>query len=320
MTYPINAQNQRYQAYPGNYSGVTINVTNPSLTSSIPNISGQGQSQAGFANPQVQVYPSVNPQSQAQQVSYPAGYYMNNYNQPPQVVYNTTYQNQQTQPQGQQQPQLLPQSQTQPLAVGGYSYAPQGGQVQNAPYGYPTSMMPQQNQYSAPMQNPYPAYDFEQEQNMASSKEVLAKLDKLIEIEQNQQKVKSKKQVVVLTDEYIMSLENFLNNPNKEIRRKGASEVIHRLGEDKGRQKDPALNALLNKMLQDPDKGVRVLAISAFSSGIAKGNDLTVQLLKHMEANPQLYPDDVEAVSMALLKMAADTETIYVDAPVNVKK
>ena len=55
-------------------------------------------------------------------------------------------------------------------------------------------------------------------------------------------------------------------------------------------------------------------------AGIAKGNDLTVQLLKYMEANPQLYPDDVEAVSMALLKMAADTETIYVDAPVNVKK
>ena len=109
---------------------------------------------------------------------------MNNYNQPPQVVYNTTYQNQQSQPQAQvqPQPQLLPPSQTQPNAVGGYSYAPQGGQVQNAPYGYPTSMMPQQNQYSAPMQNPYPAYDFEQEQNMASSKEVLAKLDKLIEL------------------------------------------------------------------------------------------------------------------------------------------
>lgn len=316
MTYQINTQNQRIPAYPGNYSGVTINVTNPSLSSSIPNCSVQGQYQTGFVNPQVQAYPSVNPQPQAQQVSYPAEYYMNNYNQPPQVVYNNTYQNSQVQP----QPQVFSQPQAQPNAVGGYLYAPQGSQVQNAPYSYPTSMMPPQNQYSAPMQTSYPAYDFEQEQNLASSKEVLAKLDKLIEIEQNQQKIKTKKEVVVLTDEYIMSLENFLNNPNKEIRRKGASEVINRLGEDKGRKTDPALNALLNKMLQDPDKGVRVLAISAFSSGIAKGNDLTVQLLKYMEANPQLYPDDVEAVSMALLKMAADMETIYVDAPVKVKK
>ena len=117
-----------------------------------------------------------------------------------------------------------------------------------------------------------------------------------------------------------MSLENYLNNPNSDIRLMASKEVLTRFDEDKTRFDDAALNALLNKMLQDPDKGVRVLAISAFSSGIAKGNDLTVQLLKYMEANPQLYPDDVEAVSMALLKMAADTETIYVDAPVNVKK
>lgn len=321
MTYSINAQNQRYQACPGNYSGVTINVTNPSLTSGIPNSPAQVQYQAGFVNPQVQVYPSVNPQPQAQQVSYPAEYYVNNYNQPPQVVYNTTYQNQQ--PQAQPQPQPLPQQQTQSNAVGGYLHAPQGGQVQNAPYapyGYPTSMMPPQNQYSAPMQNSYPAHDFEQEENLASSKEVLAKLDKLIEIEQKQQLNKSKKEVVVLTDEYIMSIENFLNNPNKEIRRKGASEVINRFGEDKTRRNDPALNALLNKMIQDPDKGVRTLAISAISSGIASGNALTVQLLKHMEANPQMYPDDVEQVAMALLKMSASTETIYVDASVKSKK
>lgn len=287
MTYPINAQNQKVQAYPGNYSGVTINVTNPSLSSNMPACSTPAYCQnAPYQQAYPQTQPYYAPQPQVQQINYPPEYYINNYNQPPQVAFN------------QQQPQIQPQ---------------QGN------YNYQAPVMLPQNQYQAPAQNYYPAYDFEQEQNLASSKEVLAKLDKLIEIEQNQQKNKMKKEVVVLTDEYIMSLENFLNNPNKEIRRKGASEVINRLGEDKNRRNDPALNALLNKMLQDPDAGVRTLGISAFSSGIASGNDYTVQLLKYMEANPQLYPNDTEQVAVALLKMAAGTETIYVDAPVKSK-
>ena len=287
MTYPINAQNQKIPAYSGNYSGVTINVTNPSLSSNMPACPNPAYCQnAPYQQAYPQAQPYYAPQPQVQQINYPPEYYINNYNQPPQVAFN------------QQQPQIQPQ---------------QGN------YNYQEPVMVPQNQYQAPAQNYYPAYDFEQEQNLASSKEVLAKLDKLIEIEQNQQKNKMKKQVVVLTDEYIMSLENFLNNPNKEIRRKGASEVINRLGEDKNRRNDPALNALLNKMLQDPDAGVRTLGISAFSSGIASGNDYTVQLLKYMEANPQLYPNDTEQVAVALLKMAAGTETIYVDAPVKSK-
>lgn len=287
MTNPMNVQNQKYPVYPGNYSGVTINVTNPSLSSNMPACPTPAYCQNApcqQAYPQAQPYYA--PQPQVQQINYPPEYYINNYNQPPQVFVN-------------------PEQQVKNLPSQGYGY-------QNPVGAYP-------NQYQLPVQNNYPAYDFEQEQNLATSKEVLAKLDKLIEIEQNQQKNKVKKDVVVLTDEYIMSLENFLNNPNKEIRRKGASEVINRLGEDKNRRNDPALNALLNKMLQDPDAGVRTLGISAFSSGIASGNDFTVQLLKYMEANPQLYPNDTEQVAVALLKMAAGTETIYVDAPVKTK-
>ena len=295
MTNPINVQNQKIPVYPGNYSGVTINVTNPSLSSNMPACPIPNYYQTAPVSPQAQQ--SYAPQPQVQQINYPPEYYINNYNQPPQVVVNP------------QQPQVV-QNQ------GNYGYPIQNGQDIATNYSYQQPVVTPQSQYQMPVQNYYPAYDFEQEQNLASSKEVLAKLDKLIEIEQNQQKNKLKKQVVVLTDEYIMSLENFLNNQNKEIRRKGASEVINRLGEDKERRNDPALNALLNKMLQDPDAGVRTLGISAFSSGIASGNDYTVQLLKHMEANPQLYPNDTEQVAVALLKMAAGTETIYVDAPV----
>lgn len=334
MTYPINAQNQRYQAYPGNYSGVTINVTNPSLSSNFPGCPMQSCNHVGYAHQRAQINSSTNSQVQDgyyaqpqvyQQVNYPPEYYINNYNQQSQSNIGMQYQNPQgqavqlaPQPQVYQQVQVQPQVKQPQAQQSVYVYPAQASQGYAGTNGYANSVAT--SPYQVPDYNPYPAYDFEQEQNLASSKEVLAKLDKLIEIEQNQQKVKTKKQVVVLTDEYIMSLENFLNNPNKEIRRKGASEVINRLGEDKDRKTDPALNALLNKMLQDPDRGVRILAISAFSSGIAKGNDLSVQLLKYIEANPQMYPDDVEPVSMALLKMAADTETIYVDAPVNVKK
>lgn len=303
MTYPINTQNQRVQAYPGNYSGVTINVTNPSLSSNMPACPMQNpcynQQAYQTAIPQAQIAQAPHPQ--VQQVNYPPEYYINNYNQPPQII---------------MQPQ---QQAVQPQQIG-YVYPNQNSQNSYpANNGYINPVIMPQSQYQSPNYPVYPAYDFEQEQNSAASRDVLAKLDKLIELEQNQQKNKMKKQVTVLTDEYIMSLENFLNNPNKEIRRKGASEVINRLGEDKSRKNDPALNALLNKMLQDPDLGVRTLGISAFASGIAKGNDLSVQLLKYMEANPQLYPNDVEAVSMALLKMAADEETIYVDAPVKNK-
>ncbi len=60
--------------------------------------------------------------------------------------------------------------------------------------------------------------------------------------------------IVALTDEYIMSLENYLNNQNTDIRLMAAKEVLTRLDEDKSRFDDAALNALLNKMLQDPQK------------------------------------------------------------------
>ena len=313
MTNQIYPQNQRI---PGNYSGVTINVTNPSLSSMCPPQQCQQVHQAPYCCPQ---------HSQFAQMSYPSEYYINNYNQPqviPQAAQQQLPQMQQPVPYmssqqsvAQQPPQNIQNHQV----YYNNNYAmpnSQGGQpVQDlGAYSYPQP--PQmQNPYMPAPQGMYPAYDFEQEQNLATSKEVLAKLDKLIEVEQNQQKNKAKKQIVVLTNEYIMSLENFLNNPNKEIRRKGASEVINRFGEDKTRRDDAALNALLNKMLQDPDKGVRTLGLSAVSSGIASGNEFTVQILKNMEANPQLYPDDMEQVAMALLKMSAATETIYVDAP-----
>lgn len=152
----------------------------------------------------------------------------------------------------------------------------------------------------------------EETANNNSANEIIANLDERAaaqrELEQNGKKTK----VVSLTNEYIMSLENYLNNPNKEIRLTASKEIIKRLNEDAARYDDAALNALLNKMLQDPEKLIRIAALSALSSELASGNDYTIQLLKQIQQNPNADPEDVLDASEILLKRAAMTEIRYV--------
>ena len=112
-----------------------------------------------------------------------------------------------------------------------------------------------------------------------------------------------------------MSLENYLNNPNTEIRLMAAKEILTRLDEDKDRFDDAALNALLNKMLQDPEKLVRVAALSAFTSELASGNDYTVKLLNDIQSNPNADKEDVVDAANILLKMSAATEVKYLPQP-----
>jgi hypothetical protein len=112
-----------------------------------------------------------------------------------------------------------------------------------------------------------------------------------------------------------MSLENYLNNPNKEIRLLASKEVLKRLNEDRDRYNDAALNALINKMLQDPEKLVRIAALSAFSSQLASGNDYTVQLLTKIQNNPNGDKEDALQAADSLLKMSSRTEIRY--TPVN---
>ncbi len=127
--------------------------------------------------------------------------------------------------------------------------------------------------------------------------------------EQNERKKNTKeKRIIALTDEYIRSLENYLDNPNDEVRIMASKEVLKRLDEDKSRYDDAALNALLNKMMQDPSKLVRIAALSAFSSQLASGNDYTVKLLKDIQSNPKSDKEDVMQAADALLKMSADVE------------
>lgn len=116
-----------------------------------------------------------------------------------------------------------------------------------------------------------------------------------------------KREIVQLTDEYIMNLENYLNSQDKEIRLMGAKEVIARLDEDHSRKDDKALNALVNKMLQDPYTPVRVMAMSALNSRIASGDAFTVNLLQQMQNSASGYGQDALQASEILLKMSGQT-------------
>lgn len=116
-----------------------------------------------------------------------------------------------------------------------------------------------------------------------------------------------KREIVQLTDDYIRNLENYLNSQDKEIRLMGAKEVFARLDEDHSRKDDKALNALINKMLQDPSTPVRILALSALDSRIVSGDNFTVGVLQQMQNSQSGYGQDALQASNVLLKMSGQT-------------
>ena len=131
---------------------------------------------------------------------------------------------------------------------------------------------------------------------------------------QTEEKPKMKdKDVVPLTDEYIKTIENYLNNSNPDIRMQGVKELLNRFKELETRKDDPALTNLLNKSLQDPDPNVRMIAMTTLSSGYANGNQKTSQLLNQIQQTPNVYGEDAKLASQALLKMASKPTTIQVE-------
>lgn len=125
-----------------------------------------------------------------------------------------------------------------------------------------------------------------------------------------------KKRVQVLTDQYIRNLEQFLNSPSEDMRKYAAQEVLKRLDEDRTRYNDAALNALINKMLQDPAcHKVKATALTALETQLAQGNDNTVKILQNMAQNDKSR-DGADAATAAniLLKMSSPTK--LVDVPV----
>ena len=113
-----------------------------------------------------------------------------------------------------------------------------------------------------------------------------------------------KKNIVQLTDQYIMNLENYLNSQDKEVRLGAAKEVYARLEEDPTRKDDKALTALINKMLQDPASEIRMIALAALDGRYVTGDDYTVGLLQNMQKNSGGYGQDGVDAANILLKMS----------------
>ena len=127
-----------------------------------------------------------------------------------------------------------------------------------------------------------------------------------------------KKKVVMLSNDYIKSIENYLNSQDLEVRKMGAHEVVDRLAEDSSRNDDPALTALVNKMLQDPSASIRAIALSLVESRAILGDNLTEKILKNMQKTDKALGLDANQATSALLKMAQ--KTVEKEVPVSETK
>ena len=254
--------------------------------------------------------PIEQPQPIQTQQAYPAQYYLNNYNILPGGVNNNGENNGTITTSSSSYPE-----QVKPIETVASTESSQPAQL----YAQDTPIQKEYNRPNVGTINPaavasYQTAAEEETVDMSVSENIINELDARAAIEKEKEANKEKVEVVALTNEYIMSLENYLNNPNKDIRLMAAKEILTRLNEDRDRYDDAALNALLNKMMQDPDKLVRVAAMSAFSSGLACGNDFTVKLLKDIQENPNASEDDALEAANILLKMSTTTETKYVNS------
>ena len=122
--------------------------------------------------------------------------------------------------------------------------------------------------------------------------------------QQNSEKIldeKENKTVVELTDNYIKTLENFLKSNDKDIRKSAIIDLIKRFEEDETRRDNPALTALLNIALQDPDDNNRMLAMTPVATGSAKGDDNTAILLQGLSASDKLYGTEAKMANESLL-------------------
>ena len=130
-----------------------------------------------------------------------------------------------------------------------------------------------------------------------------------------EEKEKTKKvNIVQLTDEYIKTLENYLNNPNPKVREMGVKELMERFKEHKSRYNDIALTNLLNKALQDRSKNVRFVAMTTLDAGYAQVDALTQQLLQQIQSSKDVYGEDAMYASELLLKTAGNK--VEIDVPV----
>lgn len=119
--------------------------------------------------------------------------------------------------------------------------------------------------------------------------------------EQTDEKPQKTKKVVELTDDYIKTLESYLRNANSDLRKTGIKELIKRYEEDTSRYNDPALAALLNIALQDPEPANRIFAMAPIASGSATGDENTIKLLQKLQTSDKMYGQEAKMANDSLL-------------------
>lgn len=130
--------------------------------------------------------------------------------------------------------------------------------------------------------------------------------EKTEKTEEKKDDKKEAKTIVPLTDDYIKSLENYMNNDNPKVRLIGAKDLMERFKEDENRKDNPSLIPLLNKALRDTSPAVRFLALTTLQTGYCVGNDETVQILKEIQSqNKDKIGEDALLASEILLKLSA---------------
>lgn len=302
-----------------NYSGVTIQIANPTVNAAqgmpspcaVPYYSGQycnmmprSAAEAAYLTQPTPVgVPPQLPYTAGEQAlqypgSYPPQYYLNNYN----YQYNNPDEKAAMMPQtnspGSPAQETVSDKNLNPI--------PEADRAANNVKDEGTLKDSSATETTAEKSEP---------QNLEKSQNIIDDLDARENALKLEEENKQKKNVVALTDEYIKSLENYLNNPNQEIRLMASKEILTRLDEDKSRFDDAALNALLNKMLQDPAKLIRIASLSAFNSQLASGNEYTVHLLQTIQQNPNADKEDVLQAADILLKMSAGREVKTIPDP-----
>ena len=123
-------------------------------------------------------------------------------------------------------------------------------------------------------------------------------------IEDTKPKEIKTKEIVQLSDDYLKTLESYLDNQDYKIRAMGVKELINRFSEDESRKSDIGLTALLNKALQDPKDSIRFMAMTILNSGYATGDELTQKLINNIRVNNGAYGDDNIVAAEVQLKNA----------------
>ncbi len=126
------------------------------------------------------------------------------------------------------------------------------------------------------------------------------------ESKKTKDKKEGKKTITLLTDNYIKSLENYLNDSNPKVRLIAAKELMERFKEDNSRVKHPSLVPLLNKALRDTSPSIRFLGLTTLQLGYSVGDSETVEILKEIQnSNTDKLGEDKLLASEILLKLSA---------------